>query len=447
VRARTRARARGLVRVLFATETFAMGVNMPARSVVFNSIRKHDGNQFRVLEPGEYTQMAGRAGRRGLDKVGTVIMCCFGEKPPPQPILRQMLTGSSTKLQSQFRLTYNMILNLLRVEEMDVESMIKRSFSEFATQRALTANDYPQLLSRGQRTLAKLDEQFKNEAVIRTGAEDLEAYFRVCMELLAENKTVLEYIGENDITSFEDLLQPGRIILVSSARRYGVVRAPALVLKTPSIKKSVTGRSSTEPPIIICMVLLPASFVLQDSIDTKSKPGTVGYIGSAEQRNYAIREVGLDQVLLVSSSKHKVDTTVLLKNDSDSRLQKGASNMNSGRGDFGFFNMKSRGKNKDSEEQSRVSNIAKSDQEVDAAIGYLLAAEKAELAKGEGVPNLNLHNHVKRGNDIVYFRQRGEFTEGLENHMRSFASHFHPNLEKHYLGIERLEQLRSKVET
>ena len=58
---------RGLVKVLFATETFAMGVNMPAKSVVFNSIRKHDGKQFRVLEPGEYTQMAGRAGRRGLD--------------------------------------------------------------------------------------------------------------------------------------------------------------------------------------------------------------------------------------------------------------------------------------------------------------------------------------------------------------------------------------------
>jgi antiviral helicase SKI2 len=92
--------------------------------------------------------MAGRSGRRGIDKVGTVIICCFGETPPPQPILRQMLTGSSTLLRSQFRLTYNMILNLLRVEEMSVESMIKRSFSEFATQRALTSNEYPKLLAR-----------------------------------------------------------------------------------------------------------------------------------------------------------------------------------------------------------------------------------------------------------------------------------------------------------
>jgi len=60
--------------------------------------------------------MGGRAGRRGLDKVGTVIITCFGEEPPPAAPLRQMLTGTATKLLSQFRLTYNMILNLLRVE-------------------------------------------------------------------------------------------------------------------------------------------------------------------------------------------------------------------------------------------------------------------------------------------------------------------------------------------
>lgn len=73
-----------------------------------------------ILNPS--TQMAGRAGRRGLDKVGTVIICCFGSQPPDQVILRNMLTGSSTKLQSQFRLTYTMILNLLRVEVSDFPS-------------------------------------------------------------------------------------------------------------------------------------------------------------------------------------------------------------------------------------------------------------------------------------------------------------------------------------
>lgn len=73
--------SRGLVKVLFATETFAMGVNMPAKSVVFAGIRKHDGTSFRNLLPGEYTQMAGRAGRRGLDTTGTVILLSGDELP------------------------------------------------------------------------------------------------------------------------------------------------------------------------------------------------------------------------------------------------------------------------------------------------------------------------------------------------------------------------------
>ncbi|KAJ9621285.1 Antiviral helicase ski2 [Taxawa tesnikishii (nom. ined.)] len=66
--------AKTLVKVLFATETFAMGLNLPTRTVVFSGYRKHDGRQFRDLLPGEYTQMAGRAGRRGLDTVGHVII-------------------------------------------------------------------------------------------------------------------------------------------------------------------------------------------------------------------------------------------------------------------------------------------------------------------------------------------------------------------------------------
>ena len=72
---------RGLVKVLFATETFAMGVNMPAKTVVFSGLRKHDGSSFRDLLPGEYTQMSGRAGRRGLDATGMVIIACSDQIP------------------------------------------------------------------------------------------------------------------------------------------------------------------------------------------------------------------------------------------------------------------------------------------------------------------------------------------------------------------------------
>ena len=134
--------AKTLVKVLFATETFAMGLNLPTRTVVFSGFRKHDGRSFRDLLPGEYTQMAGRAGRRGLDPVGSVIIVSSGtEEAPPAATLRQMILGNPTKLRSQFRLTYNMILNLLRVEALKIEEMIKRSFSENATQALLPEHE------------------------------------------------------------------------------------------------------------------------------------------------------------------------------------------------------------------------------------------------------------------------------------------------------------------
>ena len=130
--------AKTLIKVLFATETFAMGLNLPTRTVVFSGFRKYDNKSFRDLLPGEYTQMAGRAGRRGLDTVGSVILVTPGaEEAPPAARLRQMILGDPTKLRSQFRLTYNMMLNLLRVEALKIEEMIKRSFSENATQALL----------------------------------------------------------------------------------------------------------------------------------------------------------------------------------------------------------------------------------------------------------------------------------------------------------------------
>lgn len=150
--------ARSLVKVLFATETFAMGLNLPTRTVVFSGYRKHDGRGFRNLLPGEYTQMAGRAGRRGLDTVGTVIVVTSGKtEAPPAAELSQMITGPATKLRSQFRLHYNMMLNLMRVEALKIEEMIKRSFSENATQALLPQHEKQVALS--QATLDKIKRE------------------------------------------------------------------------------------------------------------------------------------------------------------------------------------------------------------------------------------------------------------------------------------------------
>ncbi|KAH7096113.1 antiviral helicase [Auriculariales sp. MPI-PUGE-AT-0066] len=121
----------GLIKVLFATETFSIGLNMPARTVVFTSVRKYDGKDFRNLSGGEYIQMSGRAGRRGLDDRGVVIMMCDEQMEPAAA--RAMVKGEAERLNSAFHLSYNMILNLMRVEGVNPEYMLERCFFQFQT--------------------------------------------------------------------------------------------------------------------------------------------------------------------------------------------------------------------------------------------------------------------------------------------------------------------------
>jgi ATP-dependent RNA helicase DOB1 len=118
-----------LIKVLFATETFSIGLNMPAKTVVFTSVRKFDGREFRTISSGEYIQMSGRAGRRGLDDRGVVIMM-IDEKLEPD-VAKAMVKGEADRLDSAFHLSYNMILNLMRVEGISPEYMLEHCFYQF----------------------------------------------------------------------------------------------------------------------------------------------------------------------------------------------------------------------------------------------------------------------------------------------------------------------------
>ena len=119
----------GLIKTLFATETFAMGVNMPAKTVLFTSARKFDGTNNRWISSGEYIQMSGRAGRRGKDDRGLVILMMDQQMGADQAM--QLVKGTSDPLNSQFRLTYNMVLNLLRVSEINPQFMLEKSFHQW----------------------------------------------------------------------------------------------------------------------------------------------------------------------------------------------------------------------------------------------------------------------------------------------------------------------------
>jgi superfamily II RNA helicase len=142
----------GLIKVMYATETFAVGINYPVRTVCFDSPSKFDGVSFRPMTNLEYFQMAGRAGRRGIDAKGTVYILADlrNLRPAEFPSTRQ---DEIEELKSQFNLSYNSVLNLKRNHASDEINMILNL--NFATYQA--RNDKKTFETQLKQALTKLD--------------------------------------------------------------------------------------------------------------------------------------------------------------------------------------------------------------------------------------------------------------------------------------------------
>ncbi|MBD3420715.1 MAG: DEAD/DEAH box helicase [Chitinivibrionales bacterium] len=120
----------GLIKLLFCTETFALGINMPARAVIFDQLEKFDGVDFKYLMTREYNQMAGRAGRRGMDEQGYVYSQVIPEATDPREIER-LFYGKNEKIVSRFSASYSTILNLYTQFGDDVLDIFSKSFANF----------------------------------------------------------------------------------------------------------------------------------------------------------------------------------------------------------------------------------------------------------------------------------------------------------------------------
>ncbi|MEQ8767420.1 MAG: DEAD/DEAH box helicase [Planctomycetota bacterium] len=126
----------GLIKLLFTTETFALGINMPVKTVVFNQLKKYDGVTFDYIKTRDYLQMAGRAGRQGLDKEGKVFsLVNFSDVNVPA--LKKVIYGNVEPIRSRFNLSYNTILNLYRRlgRERIIEAY-ERSFAAYQSAEA-----------------------------------------------------------------------------------------------------------------------------------------------------------------------------------------------------------------------------------------------------------------------------------------------------------------------
>ena len=193
----------GLLKCLFATETFSMGLNMPAKTVVFTQCRKYDGSTFRWITSGEYIQMSGRAGRRSLDARGIVIQM-LSEEMEPQ-VAKDILYGQADPLNSAFHLKYNMLLNLLRVEEADPEFMIKQSFRQFQNEQIAPGLD---------QALVTCKEQYESIAV--KDEEKVAEYYHISKQLTKLDQEIRQIISQPSVCG--PFLNPGRLILISDAQ-------------------------------------------------------------------------------------------------------------------------------------------------------------------------------------------------------------------------------------
>ncbi|KAK6605029.1 DSHCT domain-containing protein [Botrytis cinerea] len=177
-----------LIKVLFATETFSIGLNMPAKTVVFTSVEKFDGEKMRYLTPSEFVQMSGRAGRRGLDDRGIVIMM-INDKMEPESA-KTIVRGEQDKLNSAFYLGYNMILNLMRLEGIS---------PEFITLQVL-------LVSKKELQdlqIARDEVQIPDEATIKD-------YYDLRQQLTTYTKDMRDVINHPNYCL--QFMQPGRVV-------------------------------------------------------------------------------------------------------------------------------------------------------------------------------------------------------------------------------------------
>lgn len=125
-----------LVKVVFATETLALGVNMPVRTVVLETLDKFNGQHRVDITPGEYTQLTGRAGRRGIDTIGHAVVLW---RPDTElDTLRHIAVGSAFPLRSSFRPTYNMAVNLIEsLGTAATQDLLEQSFAQFQADRSV----------------------------------------------------------------------------------------------------------------------------------------------------------------------------------------------------------------------------------------------------------------------------------------------------------------------
>lgn len=250
--------SRGLVKVVFATETLALGINMPARTVVIEKLTKFTGEHHEPLTPAQYTQLTGRAGRRGIDTHGKAIVAW-------SPYVRfeqvaELAMSRNFVLSSSFRPTYNMAANLVRRYDQErARQLLNLSFAQFRADADVV---------RSEHRVERLEERR------RRLANQIEATYGPVDELQAATRTTGSSgdVDRDSIAFALGQLTPGEIIEVDGPS----FTSPILVLAVSyrsrgRVRVKVTDREGEvadlgrtdldQPPIVVGQIELPEPYL------------------------------------------------------------------------------------------------------------------------------------------------------------------------------------------
>ena len=263
---------RGLVKVVFATETLALGINMPARTVVLEKMVKFNGEAHVDLTPGQYTQLTGRAGRRGIDHIGNAVVQWA---PALDPHAVAGLASTRTyPLISQFQPGYNMAINMLAMNGFDDSiRLIEQSFAQFQTDRSVVGEvrDIERLQTKVRESRAKLDRDISAFAPPSDdAATELVEYSQLRRDLGDAEKQARRDAMDNRHTETVKILgrlQVGEVIALPAKRKpeLAVVVQPAGKPHDPrpwvTTERGWSGRidaaSFRNPPMVVGRIKVP----------------------------------------------------------------------------------------------------------------------------------------------------------------------------------------------
>jgi len=284
----------GLVKVVFATETLSLGINMPAKTVVIEDLWKFQGERHELLTPGEYTQLTGRAGRRGIDEVGHAVV--LYQRRVDFERVATLAQRRTYDLVSSFRPSYNMAVNLARnYTEEQAHRLLNSSFGQFLADRKVVG------LERERRRDAEAIEGYR--ANMRCHLGDFDEYWALVTKarLLRErDRHGHEKARADAVRAAVGKLRPGEVISVPNGRRGGV----GVVVSSRDGKPTVltqdrrhfrlAARDFRDPPTVLTRIPLPR---------------TGSARSSRYRRDVAAKLVALD-VRPQKAPKHRADPSV-----------------------------------------------------------------------------------------------------------------------------------------